>query len=73
VGKIYDVPKNEQPTVALVQDKNKLQSQAFFQKVQNGDYVLIFPKSKFALIYRSNENKLVNAGPLTLEQSKPAP
>jgi hypothetical protein len=73
VSKMYDVPKNDQPTIALVQDKSKLQDQAFFRKVENGDYVLIFPKSKFALVYRPKANKLVNAGPLSLEQGAPIP
>src|SRR5688572_9690472 len=44
VGKLYALPNGEEPTIALVQDKEKLKSQSFFDKAQNGDYLLMYSK-----------------------------
>lgn len=71
VSGIYFVPTNEEPTVALIQDKNKLGSQDFFKKAKNGDYLLIYKKDKIALIYREEDNKLVNVGPVNLDNQSP--
>src|SRR5262249_15765628 len=51
VSKIFLAPTNEQPTVALIQDKSKLGNQQFFSKAQNGDYLLVYKTNKMALIY----------------------
>lgn len=67
VSRLYLVPTNERPTVALIQDKSKLDNQDFFKKVNNGDYLLIYQKDKIALVYREKDNKLVNVGPVNLD------
>ena len=72
VGDIYELPTNEEPTVAKIQDKQKLKDQAFFDKSQNGDYLLVYTKNKLALIYRSTTNKLINVGPINLNNSSSA-
>jgi hypothetical protein len=72
VSKIYLVPNNEQPTVAVIQDKGKLGNQEFFKQAQNGDYILVYPKAKVALVYRERTNQLINLGPLSSDQSHTA-
>ena len=72
VSKLYFVPTNEEPTVALIQDKDKLGNQEFFKKANNGDYLLIYQKDKIALIYREKDNKLVNVGPVNLDNQNKA-
>lgn len=72
VGAIYALPTGEEPTVALVQDKDKLKGQSFFDKAQNGDYLLMYSKAKVALIYREKDGKLINVGPISLDDSKNA-
>jgi hypothetical protein len=67
VGKIYDLPKGEKPSVALIQDKNKLKDQSFFDKAQNGDHLLMYTNAKLALLYREKDNKLINVGPITIQ------
>jgi len=71
VSKLYAVP-DETPTVAQINDKEKLKEQPFFQSTQNGDYLLIFTKAKLAVLFRENENKLINVGPIAItpEQKK---
>jgi hypothetical protein len=70
VSKIYVVPTNEQPTVALVQDKTKLNDQPFFKSAENGDYILVYSTSKLAMVYREQANKLVNVGPINITDDK---
>lgn len=60
VGKLIVLPSDDEPTLALVSDKTKLQTQAFFAGVQNGDMLLIYPKTKKAFVYRPSIQKLVD-------------
>lgn len=68
VSKLIDLPKDETPTVATVLDKDKLKDQPFFANAQNGDKILIYTKAKKAIIYRPKENKLINVGPIAIDQ-----
>jgi hypothetical protein len=72
VSKIYAVPANEQPSVALVQDKAKLKTQPFFESAENGDYILIYTDSKLAIVYREKDNKLMKVGPINVNTGQPA-
>jgi hypothetical protein len=69
VAKLYALP-DETPTIAEISDKEKLKDQAFFNNSQNGDFLLIFPNSKLAIIYREVENKLINVGPISLNSDE---
>jgi hypothetical protein len=74
VDKLYALPTDEKPTVAQIQDKSKLASQQFFDKAQNGDYVLIYQNNKLALLYREKDSKLINVGPVTVgDQNQTTP
>lgn len=67
VGELYLTPTDEEPTVAQIQDKDKLGNQDFFKNARNGDYLLVYQKNKIALVYRENDDKLVNVGPVNIE------
>jgi hypothetical protein len=66
VGKLTDLPKNENPTVATVSDVNKLKDQTFFANAQNGDKVLIYSQSKQAILYRPSTNKIIQISSVNL-------
>jgi len=66
VSKIYLLPTDEQPTVARVEDKTKVQDQPFFVNAKNGDYLMVYSKHKLAFLYREQDNKLINVGPVSL-------
>lgn len=73
VGKLVDVPTDESPTVATVNDATKLQSQPFFKNAKNGDKVLIFTKAKKAYLYRPSTNKLIEVAPINIGDSQAVP
>lgn len=72
VSKLYAIPRNEQPTVATIEDVSQLKGQPFFKGAQNGDAVLVFAKAKFAILYREKENRIINTGPVYNEDENKA-
>ncbi len=69
VGEIYLLP-DEIPTLATVSDRNQLADQVFFQNAENGDKVLIYRTAGIAVLYRPSIKKIVNVGPVTLEDGE---
>lgn len=67
VGKFYDLPTDETPTVATVSDKSKVADQPFFAKAENGDKILIYRKNKLVILFRPSQNKIINSGPVDLD------
>jgi len=65
ISKYMDLPMDETPTLATVTDPEKLKSQPFFAKVQNGDKVLIYLKAKKAILYRPSANRIIEVTPLS--------
>lgn len=64
VGKIVELPPNEDPTVATVTNLEPLKGQEFFKDAMVGDKVLIFSKSKKAVLYRPSESRVIVIAPL---------
>lgn len=64
IGKLIILPK-ETPTVATILDAKKLiAEQPFYAGAENGDQLLVYPKSQKAIIYSPSRNMLVNVGPV---------
>lgn len=70
LGKIYELPKDEEPTVATVLDVEKLKDQPFFTNAQNGDKVIIYTKSQLAILFRVNANKIITVSPVSMDQQQ---
>lgn len=69
VGEKFLLP-DEIPTIATVSDKGQLLGQEFFKNAENGDKVLIYQSSGIAILYRPSIDKIINVGPVALEQSQ---
>lgn len=66
VGKLVQLPANETPTIATVNDAAKLKNQAFFANAQDGDKVLIYSKSGRAVLYRPSTNRVIEYSTVNL-------
>jgi hypothetical protein len=64
VGKLVILPEGEVPSMATVTNVSELGGQEFFAKAEIGDKVLIFNKSKKAILYRPSTQEIVEIAPL---------
>ncbi len=70
VSKLISVP-DEKPVVATILKADELiAEQKFYLGSQNGDYLIVFPTAQKALIYREKEDKLINVGPIIVDQNQ---
>ena len=66
VARHYLLPTNEQPALATIVDKNKV-NQTLFKNAQNGDKVLIYQKNHRYIIYRPSLDRIVDVGPVSID------
>lgn len=73
VRKIMVLPETDIPAVFDIQDPVLLTSQqAFFAGAEKGDKLLVYPQLGKAIVYSPKRKMIVNVGPVTFDQSKPA-
>lgn len=66
VGKLIELPTGEEPTIATVQDAERIKSQPFFAKAQNGYRVILYSNAKLAILFDEKGNKIINVGAINL-------
>lgn len=66
VEKIIDLPKDELPSLAVVEDTDLLSDQPFFADAQEGDIVLLYGRAQKVYIYNPKENLIVNVSGLNM-------
>lgn len=71
IGAIFELPTDEEPTLATVTDREKLAEQPFFQKAENGDKVLIYSNSGRAVLYRPSVKKIIDVTTVNVNQAAP--
>lgn len=64
LAKTVLIEETDKPTVARVDDPEKLKSsnETFYKNVQQGDYLVIYPKR--AIIYRESIGQIINIAPI---------
>lgn len=67
VGKLMQLPTDEEPTLAKVSDKTQLKDPFLIANAENGDQILIYAKNKLAVIYRPKTKRIVIAGTATID------
>lgn len=73
IGAMFELPTNEEPTLATVTDREKLAEQPFFQKAENGDKVLIYSASGRAVLYRPSQKKIIDVTSVNVAKEEAAP
>ncbi len=64
-----ELPQGEDPTIATVVDREKLQDQPFFLNAQNGDRVVIYTNAKKAILYRPSTKKVIEVAPIYFDET----
>lgn len=60
------LPEGETPTIATVSDADKVKSQTFFQRAENGDKVIVYQQAKKAILYRPSIHKIVEVTSISI-------
>jgi len=66
VSKHIMLPNDETPALLTVTDTSKLTTD-FLKQASNGDKVLIYQKHKKAIIYRPSIDRIVDVGPVVID------
>lgn len=64
-----DLPQGEDPALATVADKSKINRGGVLAGAENGDKVLLYYQSGRAVLYRPSAGKVVAIGPIVLDAS----
>ena len=72
VGKLMDLPANEQPTVATANNADLIKNQPFFAKAKNGYRVILYPNAKLAILFDEQGNKIINFGTINVGNATPS-
>lgn len=68
VGKVYSLPGDEKPVVALVADEQKFKEEyEVFTDAKKDDFLLLFEKAGLAVLYRPSDKKVIKTAPLSIQ------
>lgn len=69
VNKVYALPKDEKPTVAVVSDEQKFKDEyKVFTTAKKDDNLLIYEKAGIAVLYRKSEKKVIGTVNVSIKQ-----
>lgn len=68
VSKLINVPEETPVIATIIKADQLIAEQKFYVGSKDGDYLMVFPQAQKAIIYREDENKLINVGPIIVDQ-----
>ncbi len=68
VSKLINVPEETPVIATIIKAEELIAEQKFYVGSKDGDYLIVFPTAQKALIYREKEDKLINVGPIIIDQ-----
>ncbi len=68
VSKLINVPEETPVIITIKKAEQLIASQKFYVGSKDGDYLMVFPKTQKAIIYRKSEGRLINVGPIIIDQ-----
>lgn len=71
IGGLMELPSDEEPQVATITDKSKLENQPLLTKAQNQDVFVVYSKARKAILYRPSTNKIIDVFPITVSSPTP--
>lgn len=63
VGALMELPKDEDPSVQTVTNKEQLADVPFFKDAKVDDKLLVYNKQNKAILFRPSENRIINVAP----------
>ena len=68
VSKLINVPEESPVVATIIKADELIAEQRFYAGSKDGDYLIVFPQAQKAIIYRENEDRLINVGPIIVDQ-----
>lgn len=68
VSKLINVPEETPVIATIIKADQLIAEQKFYAGSKDGDYLMVFPTAQKAIIYRESENRLINVGPIIVDQ-----
>ena len=70
VSKLINTPEETPVIATIIKADQLIAEQKFYTGSKDGDYLMVFPTAQKAIIYREKENRLINVGPIIVDQPK---
>lgn len=70
ISKLMILPEDEEPTLAIVEDKHALKDKFLKDNAEKGDEILIYANRGQAIIYRPGINKIVAVSQVTVDAAQ---
>lgn len=70
IGKFYELPQGETPTIATIKSTENLQEHPFLSKGQADDRLLIYTNARTVIMYRPSTKKIVAIGTVNIQQAE---
>ncbi len=73
VTRLIQLPKDEAPNIAVINNVEDVMKEPFFAAARNNDVLIAYPHAGMAILYRPSDDILVNVGPIVTQQNTATP